>query len=88
MAQRHDRIRRRGNQLSSSRDGAGALRGALEIERQTRVHFEFADPEIASLRIGGYISATDVDAFAQPVEQNLGLKVERQSPRLARIVRG
>jgi transmembrane sensor len=59
-------------------DGDTLADAALEIERQTGVHFAFADPEIASLRIGGYISATDVDAFVELVETNLGLRATRQ----------
>ena len=59
-------------------DGDTLADAALEIERQTGVHFEFADPTTANLRIGGYISATDVDAFVALIEGNLGLRVTRR----------
>lgn len=59
-------------------DGDTLADAALEIERQTGVRFQFGDPSIAQLRIGGYISATDVDAFVELVETNLGLTATRE----------
>ncbi len=61
-------------------DGDTLADAALEIERQTGVRFQFADPEIAAMRVGGYISAVDVDAFIELVETDLHLHAQRQSP--------
>jgi transmembrane sensor len=59
-------------------DGDRLADAALEIERQTGVRFQFADPEIGDLRVGGYISATDVDAFVALLETNLDLRARRE----------
>jgi transmembrane sensor len=59
-------------------DGDTLADAALEIERQTGVRFAFSDPSIADLRVGGYISATDVEAFTALLESNLGLVAKRR----------
>lgn len=68
-------------------DGETLREAAFEIERQTGVHFEFADPSIGDLRIGGYISATDLGGFAQLIEENLHLKTEREASGVMRVRR-
>jgi transmembrane sensor len=68
-------------------DGETLRDAAMEIERQTGVHFEFAEPSIGDLRIGGYISATDVGGFGQLIEENLHLKAERQTSGVMRVRR-
>ncbi|MBI3438508.1 MAG: FecR domain-containing protein [Proteobacteria bacterium] len=60
-------------------DGDTLADAALEIERQTGVHFQFADPAVAHMRVGGYISATDVDAFVELVQADLRLHAARPS---------
>ena len=60
-------------------DGETLAEAAFEVERQTGVRFEFASAELAEMRVGGYINATDVDAFADLITNNLGLEVDRRS---------
>ena len=66
-------------------DGETLREAALEIERQTGVHFEFAEASIGDLRIGGYISATDVAGFSRLMEDKLGLKIERDPSGIMRV---
>lgn len=63
-------------------DGETLRDAALEVERQTGIGTVFADPSIAETRIGGYISATDIDAFVTLLEQNLELRVARRDRKL------
>lgn len=60
-------------------DGDALAEAALDVERQTGVRFVFATPEVATLRVGGYIDGRDAGAFAQLIETNLGLSTRRQS---------
>jgi transmembrane sensor len=60
-------------------DGDRLADAALEIERQTGVHVQFADAGLGDMRIGGYISATDVTAFINLVEADLGLHATRRN---------
>jgi len=60
-------------------DGETLREAVADVERQTGVHFTFADPSIGDLRIGGYVSATDVDAFTGLLEDNVGLHTRRIS---------
>jgi transmembrane sensor len=61
-------------------DGETLREAVAEVERQTGVHFTFADPTLGDLRIGGYISATDADAFIRLLESNVGIRTRRTSP--------
>jgi transmembrane sensor len=45
-----------------------------EINRYNPRQFEVADPDIASVRIGGTFVATDPDGFAKALERSLGIK--------------
>lgn len=60
-------------------DGETLSEAALEIERHTGVRFHFADRSIGDVRVGGYINATDTDAFIALLESNLGLSARRRS---------
>lgn len=60
-------------------DGETLREAVANVERQTGVHFTFEDPSIADLRIGGYVSATDVDAFVGLLEGNVGVHARRNS---------
>jgi len=68
-------------------DGDTLAEAALDVERQTGVRFTFATPEVAALRVGGYIDGRDASAFAHLIETNLGLSVRRESVR-AYVVSG
>jgi transmembrane sensor len=61
-------------------DGETLREAVAEVERQTGVHFTFADPALADLRVGGYISATDVDAFVRLLEANIAVRARRRAP--------
>jgi ferric-dicitrate binding protein FerR (iron transport regulator) len=62
------------------------------INRYNLRQFEIADPDIASLRIGGTFVATDPDGFAKALDVTLGIKsrVEEQpfGPDVIRLVSG
>ena len=58
-------------------DGETLREAALDVERQTGVHFVFAEPSISELRVGGYIDARDADAFIALLRSNLSLTAER-----------
>jgi transmembrane sensor len=75
MAQR--RLSWRDGMLSF--DGERLIDAAAAVERQTGVRFAFANAGIANIRVGGYISATDANAFVHLVENNLRLRAERTS---------
>lgn len=60
-------------------DGETLREATLEISRQTGVKFEFADPSLAELQIGGYVSATDLHGFLQLLESNVSVGHTRQS---------
>jgi transmembrane sensor len=51
-----------------------------EINRYNLRQFEVADPDIASLRIGGTFVANDPEGFAKALDRSLGIKsrVEEQ----------
>ena len=58
-------------------DGDRLVDATTEVSRQTGVSFEYAAPELRELRIGGYIRATDLDAFVALLEQNLDIRTVR-----------
>jgi transmembrane sensor len=58
-------------------DGDTLEEAVLEVSRQTGARFEFGDPELAQLRVGGYIRATDLDAFLTLLEANLDITARR-----------
>jgi transmembrane sensor len=60
-------------------DGETLREATFEMERQTGTRFLFADPGLEELRIGGYVSATDEQAFLDLLEGNLGVQAERDS---------
>lgn len=49
-----------------------------EINRYNLRQFEVADPDIASLRIGGTFVATDPDGFAKALDKSLGIQSRAQ----------
>jgi transmembrane sensor len=49
-----------------------------DVSRQTGVQFEFADPALADLRVGGLINARDLDAFQLMLRQNLAVDARRR----------
>ncbi|MBL8560274.1 MAG: FecR domain-containing protein [Hyphomonadaceae bacterium] len=68
-------------------DGETLGYAASEIERHTGVHFEFEDPAIEALRVGGYIKANDIDAFDALLQSNFGLYLQRIDDNRVRVVR-
>ncbi|MBL8552264.1 MAG: FecR domain-containing protein [Hyphomonadaceae bacterium] len=60
-------------------DGETLREATVEIERQTGARFVFADASLEDLRIGGYVSATDQQAFLDLLEANLGIHAARDS---------
>jgi len=56
--------------------GATLAEVAREFERHSGRRVVFADPELASLRVGGRIRADDPDGFAALLAATLGLEVE------------
>lgn len=59
-------------------DGETLREAAAEVGRQTGVRFEFADPALEQVRVGGYISASDPDAFVRLLHENLDISAERR----------
>lgn len=63
-----------------------------EINRYNLRQFEVADPDIASLRIGGTFMATDPDGFARALDKSLGIKSHTEQkpfgPDVIRLVSG
>lgn len=57
-------------------DGETLREAVAEVERQTGTHFAFADPALAELRVGGYISASDSAAFTNLLRDSLGIDAE------------
>jgi transmembrane sensor len=49
---------------------------AAEFNRYNRQQIIIADPEAASIRIGGTFQAANVDAFARLLREAYGLRVE------------
>ncbi|MEQ1810977.1 MAG: FecR domain-containing protein [Terricaulis sp.] len=49
-----------------------------DVTRQSGVHFVFADPALAQLRVGGLVRADDLDAFLALLTNNLGVASERR----------
>lgn len=68
-------------------DGETLGYAAREIERHTGIYFEFDDPTIEALRVGGYIKANDVGAFDALLQSNFGLELQRISDHRVRVVR-
>ena len=60
-------------------DGETLREAAADVERQSGVHFEFADPAIGDMAIGGFIDGRDADAFVALLSSNLGLRAQRVS---------
>lgn len=58
-------------------DGETLAEAASDVGRQTGARFVFADADIATLRIGGYINAHDLEAFIALLESNLALNCSR-----------
>jgi transmembrane sensor len=72
--------------------GAKLSEVVKEINRYNLRQFEVADPDIASLRIGGTFEANDPEGFAKALDRSLGIKsrVEEQpfGPDVIRLVSG
>lgn len=49
-----------------------------DVARHTGVQFEFSDPALADLRVGGLINANDLDAFLLMVHRNLAIDARRR----------
>jgi transmembrane sensor len=61
-------------------DGETLGDAAAEVTRHTGVAFEFSDPEVAEMRIGGYISAESDEDFVALLESGLSIRAERVRP--------
>ncbi len=68
-------------------DGETLAEAVREIERHTGVAFEFADPSLATLRVGGFIKAHDLQAFTDLLDTNFDIELQRPSQSRARLVR-
>jgi len=68
-------------------DGETLGYAAREIERHTGVHFEFEEPAIEALRVGGYIKANDIGALDALLQSNFSLELQRISDHRVRVVR-
>ena len=68
-------------------NGETLLQATAEVTRQTGLTFEFADPALGQLRIGGYIKADDPVAFLQLLRDNFGIVADRPTARRARLSR-
>ena len=66
--------------ISFHRQTLGAA--AAEFNRYNTVKLEIADPETASIRIGGTFRASNVDAFARLLREAYGLKVEQEAGKI------
>jgi transmembrane sensor len=60
-------------------DGETLREACADVERQTGVHFAFADKAIGELRLGGVIHADDADAFTDLLRNNLRVASERRA---------
>lgn len=60
--------------------GATLAEIASEFERRTGEHVEFADPELAQLRVGGRFRADDVDGFANLLSTTFDIEADRPAP--------
>lgn len=58
-------------------DGETLAEAAHAVSDQTGLRFAFADPDIAALRVGGYIRASDTEAFLTLVQNNLNIRAEQ-----------
>jgi transmembrane sensor len=59
-------------------DNAPLAEAVADVARQTGARFEFADPALAELRVGGVIAAGDLEAFLLLLRQNLAINAERR----------
>ena len=68
-------------------DGEPLREATIEIERQTGVRFQFAEADLGDLRVGGYINATDLEAFLLLLDNNLGIEAQRDNPSVISLSR-
>ncbi|MEZ5938599.1 MAG: FecR domain-containing protein [Hyphomonadaceae bacterium] len=57
-----------------------------DVSRYTNVSIEIADPQLASMRMGGYLEIGDIDGMLAALEDGFGLEVERIDETHVRIV--
>lgn len=60
-------------------DNTPLWEAAADVTRHSGARFEFADANLADLRIGGLIDAGDVDAFVSMLRNNLAIEATRRS---------
>ena len=59
-------------------DDTPLAEAVADVSRQTGIRFEFANPALGSLRIGGLIDARDVDGFLAMLHTNLAIEATRR----------
>lgn len=59
-------------------DGQSLREAAAEVTRFSGVRFAFADTATAQVRLAGYVSGDDVEAFLALLENNVGVSADRR----------
>ena len=59
-------------------DDAALAEAVEDVARQTGARFEFADPALRELRIGGLIRANDLEGFLRLLRENLAINAEHR----------
>lgn len=65
--------------------GAPLSSVVADISRYTDIHFDFANQELAEMRVGGVFQVGKVDDMLDAIETNFGLQVERLGEKVVRI---
>jgi ferric-dicitrate binding protein FerR (iron transport regulator) len=53
-----------------------------EVSRYTNAQFELADPQLASINIGGYFPAGDIDRLLIDLEETFQIRAHRTGTRI------
>lgn len=65
--------------------GAPLSSVVADISRYTDIHFDFANQELADMRVGGVFQVGKVDDMLDAIESNFGLQIERLGNNVVRI---
>lgn len=65
--------------------GAPLSSVVADISRYTDIQFDFANQELADMRVGGVFQVGEVDDMLDAIESNFGLRVERTGDHVVRI---
>ena len=65
--------------------GAPLSSVVADISRYTDIQFDFANQDLADMRVGGVFQVGEVDEMLDAIETNFGLRVERTGDNVVRI---